>query len=132
YTMSADVCGNGYIQGEFYYEGGDEGNLGRVDLTNDWQRISNTFRVNTISGNWVIYANNSTLLKVKHIKIERGSVATPWTPAPSDNATVTQLQSVTASIDGLQSAVKNKVDQSQYTQLAGVVQTKVSQSDFNR
>lgn len=47
-------------------------------------------------------------------------------------ATVTQLQSVTASIDGLQSAVKNKVDQSQYTQLAGVVQTKVSQSDFNR
>lgn len=132
YTMSADVCGNGYIQGEFYYEGGDEGNLGRVDLTNDWQRISNTFRVNTISGNWVIYANNSTLLKVKHIKIERGSVATPWTPAPSDNASVSQLQSVTASIDGLQSAVKNKVDQSQYTQLAGVVQTKVSQSDFNR
>lgn len=133
YTLSADVCGNGYIQGGFFhYEGGDEGNLGRVDLTNDWQRISNTFRVNTISGNWVIYANNSTLLKVKHIKIERGSVATPWTPAPSDNATVTQLQSVTASIDGLQSAVKNKVDQSQYTQLAGVVQTKVSQSDFNR
>ena len=133
YTLSADVCGNGYIQGGFFhYEGGDEGNLGRVDLTNDWQRISNTFRVNTISGNWVIYANNSTLLKVKHIKIERGSVATPWTPAPSDNASVSQLQSVTASIDGLQSAVKNKVDQSQYTQLAGVVQTKVSQSDFNR
>ena len=133
YTLSADVCGNGYIQGgNFHYEGGDVSSLGRVDLTNDWQRISNTFRVNTISGNWVIYANNSTLLKVKHIKIERGSVATPWTPAPSDNATVTQLQSVTASIDGLQSAVKNKVDQSQYTQLAGVVQTKVSQSDFNR
>lgn len=135
YTLSADVCGNGYIQGgEFRYEGGDTGSLGRVDLTNNWQRISNTFRVNTIDGwhNWVIYANNSTLLKVKHIKIERGSVATPWTPAPSDNATVTQLQSVTASIDGLQSAVKNKVDQSQYTQLAGVVQTKVSQSDFNR
>lgn len=133
YTLSADVCGNGYIQGGFFhYEGGDVGSLGQVDLTNDWQRISNTFHVNAINGNWVIYANNSTLLKVKHIKIERGSVATPWTPAPSDNATVTQLQSVTASIDGLQSAVKNKVDQSQYTQLAGVVQTKVSQSDFNR
>lgn len=48
------------------------------------------------------------------------------------NNTATQFQSITASIDGLQSAVKNKVDQSQYTQLAGVVQTKVSQSDFNR
>lgn len=133
YTLSADVCGNGYIQGRFFhYEGGDVGSLGQVDLTNDWQRISNTFHVNAINGNWVIYANNSTLLKVKHIKIERGSVATPYAPAPSDNASVNQLQSVTASIDGLQSAVKNKVDQSQYTQLAGVVQTKVSQSDFNR
>lgn len=133
YTFSADVAGNGYITGDcFHYEGSDSSTLSRVDLTDNWQRISNTFRVNTISGNWVIYANNSTLLKVKHIKIERGSVATPWTPAPSDNATVTQLQSVTSSIDGLQSAVKNKVDQSQYTQLAGVVQTKVSQSDFNR
>ncbi len=135
YTFSADVAGNGYITGDcFHYEGSDSSTLSRVDLTDNWQRISNTFRVNTIDGwhNWVIYANNSTLLKVKHIKIERGSVATPWTPAPSDNATVTQLQSVTASIDGLQSAVKNKVDQSQYTQLAGLVQTKVSQSDFNR
>lgn len=133
YTLSADVCGNGYIQGGFFhYEGGDVGSLGQVDLTNDWQRISNTFHVNAINGNWVIYANNSTLLKVRHIKIERGSVATPYAPAPSDNASVNQLQSVTASIDGLQSAVKNKVDQSQYTQLAGVVQTKVSQSDFNR
>ena len=65
YTMSADVCGNGYIPGDmFHYEGADEGSLGRVDLTNDWQRISNTFRVNTIRGNWIIYANNSTLLKV--------------------------------------------------------------------
>ena len=133
YTFSADVAGNGYITGDcFHYEGSDSSTLSRVDLTDNWQRISNTFHVNAINGNWIIYANNSTLLKVKHIKIERGSVATPWTPAPSDNATVTQLQSVTASIDGLQSAVKNKVDQSQYTQLAGVVQTKVSQSDFNR
>ncbi len=84
YTLSADVCGNGYIQGEFHYEGGESGSLGRVNLINDWQRISNTFRVNTISGNWVIYANNSTLLKIKHVKIEKGSVATPWTPAPED------------------------------------------------
>lgn len=67
-----------------------------------------------------------------HLKAERGSIKTPYSRSPSDSATITQLQSVTASIDGLQSAVKNKVDQSQYTQLAGVVQTKVSQSDFNR
>ena len=93
YTLSADVCGNGYIQGgEFRYEGSDTGSLDRVDLTNNWQRISNTFRVNTIDGwhNWVIYANNSTLLKVKHIKIEKGSVATPWCLSQSELTTTTR------------------------------------------
>ncbi|MEN2346693.1 hypothetical protein ABC657_09760 [Lentilactobacillus parabuchneri] len=87
YTLSADVCGNGYIQGgNFHYEGGDDGSLGRIDLTNDWQRISNTFRVNTVDGsvNWIIYANNSTLLKIKHIKVEKGSVATDWCPNSSE------------------------------------------------
>ncbi|MBB1123283.1 hypothetical protein [Limosilactobacillus albertensis] len=59
-----------------------------------------------------------------------------WIAKPSirrqNASTVSAIQDVQASIDGLQSVVKNKVDQSQYTQLAGVVQTKVSQSDFNR
>ena len=83
YTFSADVSGNGYIHGgSFRYEGSDNGNLGRIDLTNDWQRISNTIRVNDNGdqGNWIIYAYNSTLLKVKRIKIEKGSIATPWMP----------------------------------------------------
>ena len=46
------------------------------------------------------------------------------------NATVTQVQSLTASIDGLQSAVANKADSSQVTQLSNLVQSKVSTSDF--
>lgn len=66
-----------------------------------------------------------------HLKVERGSIATPWTPAPSDNATVTQVQQITASIDGLQSTVANKADKSQITQLSNVIQSKVSASDFN-
>ncbi len=64
------------------------------------------------------------------IKIERGTVATPWTPAPSDNATVTQVQQITASIDGLTSTVANKADQSQITQLSNLIQSKVSTGDF--
>ena len=47
------------------------------------------------------------------------------------NTTVTQVQSLTASIDGLQSTVANKADQSQITQLSNAIQSKVSSSDFN-
>ena len=65
-----------------------------------------------------------------HPKLEFGNVATDWTPAPSDNATVTQVQQITASIDGLQSTVANKADKSQITQLSNVIQSKVSTSDF--
>ena len=69
-------------------------------------------------------------LKITHPKWEIGAV-TPYSQAPSDNASVNQLQSVTASIDGLQSTVKDKADKSQITQLSNLVQSKVSASDFN-
>lgn len=132
YTLSADVCGNGYIN-FFHYEGGDNGNLGQVNLTDDWQRISNTFRVNTISGNWVIYANNSTLLKVKHIKLEKGTVAHDWSPAPSDMATVTSVTNLSATVDGIKSTVANyQTDtSSHFTQLSNLIQSKVGTDDFN-
>ncbi|MEN2368487.1 hypothetical protein ABDA31_09355, partial [Levilactobacillus brevis] len=117
YTFSADVCGNGYIpRGNFHYEGGDDGSLGQVDLTNDWQRISNTFRVNTDVGqvNWIIYANNSTLLKVKHIKVEKGSLATVWTPAPEDKVNVSDMRKPASNVAGIEE-VNAKQDKIGYT-----------------
>ena len=144
YTLSADVCGNGYIPGDmFHYEGGGNNSLGRVDLTNDWQRISNTFRVNTISGNWVIYANKSTLLKVKHIKIEKGNVATDWTPAPEDLTTAIQKNST--AIDQTDKKISLKADQTEVDKIkntatqnssrldvmAGEIKSKVTSTDVN-
>lgn len=133
YTVSADVKGSGTTSGGFFrYKGADSCSLGTVTLTDTWQRISNTVHIGSVVGQWIFYLNNHAGdFYVKHIKIERGSVATPWTPAPSDNATVTQVQSLTASIDGLQSTVANKADKSQITQLSNVIQSKVSASDFN-
>ncbi|MBM9561279.1 hypothetical protein [Limosilactobacillus fermentum] len=131
YTLSADVCGNGYIQGStFHYEGGGNNSLDRVDLTNNWQRISNTFRVDRINGNWVIYAYNSTLLKVKHIKLEKGTVAHDWSPAPSDMATVTSVTNLSATVNGIKGLVETKASQSEVTQLSNLVQSKVSSDDF--
>ena len=100
------------------------------------QRVSATYAIPdkeiTSMGEGNAYIQTScTSAKVSHLKIERGSVATPYSPAPSDNATVTQVQSLTASIDGIQSTVANKADKSQITQLSNVIQSKVSASDFN-
>ena len=120
YTISADVAGNGYILGDWFrYEGNDSSTLNRVDLTDNWQRISNTIHVNNISGNWVIYAANSTLLKIKHVKIEEGYVDTPWSPSPFDLATQVSFSELSQSLDGLRSTVGSNY---------GSLQTQISQS----
>lgn len=80
----------------------------------------------------IFRANPKTQFSFIRPKLERGSVATPWSPAPSDLATVTQIQSVTASIDGLQSAVINYQNDtsSKYTQLSDLMQSKVNKGDL--
>lgn len=108
YTLSADVKGNGTISGDlFRYEGGDNGNLGTIKLTNDWQRISNTVHINKVSGQWVFYIRDSNDFYVKHIKIERGSVATPWSPAPED--TTDAIKEVNTKWDVANGQIQGKV-----------------------
>lgn len=129
YTISADVAGNGYILGGWFrYEGNDSSTLNRVDLTDNWQRISNTIHVNKISGNWVIYASNSTLLKIKHIKIEEGYVATPWSPSPFDLATQVSFSELSQSLEGLRSTVGSNYGslQSQIGQTATTLRGEVT------
>lgn len=106
---------------------------------NGKQRVTATYKIKDQhvkslgEGNAYIQIN-CTSAKVSYLKIERGTIATPWTPAPSDNATVTQLQSVTASIDGLQSRVTNYQNDtsSKYTQLSNLMQSKVGTADFEQ
>lgn len=83
------------------------------------------------SSSFSLYVRNGKI-RLSKLKLEYGPVATPYAPAPSDNASVTQLQSVTASIDGLQSAVTNyqKDASSKYTQLSDLMQSKVNKGDL--
>lgn len=137
YTFSADIKGKGTINGDlFKYEGADSSSMGSITLNNNWQRIKTTVHVSQLRGTWVIYpdpGNGNNDFYVKNIKIERGSIDTPYSQAPSDNASVTQLQSVTASIDGLQSRVTNYQNDtsSKYTQLSNLMQSKVGTADFD-
>lgn len=106
----------------------------------DGNRHSVTFTVPNDTHNYhlLFYAGHAGLIPgvdvtttYHHPKLEFGNVATDWTPNPEDMATVTQIQQVTASVDGLQSTVANKADQSEFTQLSNLVQTKVSSDDYN-
>ncbi|MCD7124595.1 gp58-like family protein [Limosilactobacillus caviae] len=83
------------------------------------------------SNNFSLYVGNGKI-RLSKLKLEYGPVATPYASAPSDNATVTQLQSVTASIDGLQSAVINYQNDtsSKYTQLSDLMQSKVNKGEL--
>lgn len=65
-----------------------------------------------------------------HLMVEEGTVAHTWSPAPSDMATVTSVTNLSATVDGIKGLVETKADQSEFTQLSNLVQTKVSSGDF--
>lgn len=129
YTISADVRGDGVLSGSvFKYEGGDNGDLGTTYVTDTWQRVSNTVHVNKVRGQWVIYPVKSTDFYVKHLKIERSSVATPWTPNPADLATQSAFSELSQSLEGLRSTVGSNYGslQSQINQTAKNIRQEVS------
>ena len=107
-------------------------NSSRLDtMANEIQsKVTSTDVDNIINGKG--YATTSTVQSL--ITQTAGTINESITNLDAKyNATVTQVQSLTASIDGLQSNVTNfKNDtSSQITQLSNVIQSKVSASDFN-
>ena len=100
-----------------------------VKHTNDTlDRNAETFYLNSLD------LGNCDWVDIVNFKIARGTIDKGYSAAPSDNATVTQLQSVTASIDGLQSRVTNYQNDtsSKYTQLSNLMQSKVGTADFEQ
>ena len=146
-TISVDVEWSGWKSGnqnrigyelQINYDDGSTDYIGcwlTPTTANGKQRVNATHKIKDQhveslgEGNAYIQMN-CTSAKVSHLKIERGTVATPWTPDPYDNATVTQFQQITATLDGLKSTVVNKADTSQITQLSNLIQSKVSSNDF--
>lgn len=94
--------------------------------TGQWIRVSVPVRITKHATNtgqarlefFGEYNANTTLIKIRKIKLETGNKATDWSPAPEDMATVTALTSVQATVDGLITTVATKANQSQVTQMA--------------
>lgn len=86
----------------FYF---NTGNIGTA--TNTWKKFKvtvkpitqATYTSSTNSNRLEIYAPSKTGVKVRNIKVELGTVATDWSPAPEDLATVTALHSVRDTVD---------------------------------
>ena len=148
-TISVDVEWNGWESGagnRLGYELLINYDDGSIEYDGCWltpttangkQRVTATYEIKDQhvqslgEGNAYIQIN-CTSAKVSHLKIERGTVATPWTPAPIDNATVTQIQSITASVDGVQSNVTNLKNDtsSRITQLSNIFQNKIGDAQI--
>lgn len=79
----------------------------------------------------VVHASDGFTCTAKEEKLERGSHATDWSPAPSDMATVTSVTNLSATVDGIQAQVYNSDGSSKITQLSNLIATKVSSDDFN-
>ncbi|WP_323081604.1 hypothetical protein [Limosilactobacillus reuteri] len=133
YTFSADIKGKGSIDGNYFkWEGSDSTSMGTITLSNNWQRIRNTIHISQNKGTWIIYptpdGSGVNDFYIKHIKIERGSVDTPWSPNPADLATQLSFTELTQTVNGLQTTVNNDFGnlKSQISQTATAIRGELS------
>ncbi|NQM41369.1 hypothetical protein HO414_09745, partial [Streptococcus suis] len=129
----------------FYFAGGNAA----ATITNTWKKIKvtinpvtqTTYTESTNSNRIEIYAPSKTGVKVRNIKVELGTVATDWSPAPEDFAnelssvktTITQTSRGVEQLSTSLATTDNKVTtaETKIRQLISDVSSKVSQTDYN-
>lgn len=78
YTISVGVKGTGKVE-----QLGWEGISGAgMTPTSNWQRVSRTALFDGKAHAFVLYGTMDVYVRL--LKVERGTIATPWTPAPED------------------------------------------------
>lgn len=145
-TISVDVEWNGWESGANFNRLGYELQInyddGSTEYDGCWltpttangkQRVTATYKIKDQhvkslgEGNAYIQMN-CTSAKVSRLKIEQGSVATPWSPNPADLATQSAFSELSQSLEGLRSTVGSNYGslQSQISQSSTAVRTELT------
>ncbi|ESV55175.1 peptidase [Streptococcus agalactiae LMG 14747] len=114
----------------------------RVTLNQTPKRYIKTFNiVASLRLSLYVYGDVGDEVFIKDIKVERGAIATDWTPAPEDiDAELTSLKTtVTTTSDGVRqlttkvTAAEGRVSSAETSinQLIGEISTKVAQRDYD-
>lgn len=67
---------------------------------------------------------------IDDIKVEKGNKASDWSPAPEDMATLEKFTTLEATVNGVQTTVGTKASQTQVTQLATQISSKVDSTAY--
>ncbi|WP_462271061.1 phage tail protein [Ligilactobacillus agilis] len=111
---------------------------GRVYSTVKAEYVTVTFNTGEVDEGYIRFDNNGTKnvgheggLYLANIKLEKGTVATPWTPAFEDLATVVSLNKVIDTADSHTQIIKDYLtnDNSQFKLLKNAVNLKVEKGD---
>lgn len=104
-------------------------------ISNKWRWYTATFEIKHSGtfGTWRISSYPSQSypggsLYLANVKLERGKVATPWSPAPEDLATQIAFTELSQTLQGLQSTVSTNYGnlQSQISQSSSAVRTELN------
>ena len=102
-----------------------------INLNENWQRRSFTFTATSdgyIKPRIERTDNNKNILEICGFKLERGTVATPWTPNHADMATQSAFSELSQSLEGLRSTVGSNYGslQSQISQSSSTLRTELT------
>ncbi|MCC4427801.1 phage specificity protein [Limosilactobacillus reuteri] len=87
YTFSFDIKGSGKFA-TVHNESEPEKppiTLNGVNVPSEWARVSVTGTIQALDKAFIIYFVQGANVWIKNVKIERGAIATPWTPHPFDD-----------------------------------------------
>lgn len=131
YTISFKAKGNTDFSASFWIADASGGNrqlpAQMVSYSEEWETYKFTFTVNENYSNstsiqwWVNATNPDTIqtLFLKEVKLEKGTVATDWTPAPED--TDNKITNINQSITNIEGQLQSTVNQETFDLLKGTV-----------